>query len=101
MAATIGALQALRAVALVRVLVLLLVAAPAAAVLEPCGDAGARESGAKDLLRVRFAQTLGAIGTGKEQGARSVLDLMPDPGLQRLRNRKDGGDAALRGLAVV
>ena len=57
-AASIGALHALRAVALLVIRVLFFVPAPAAAMLIACRDARACQSGAKDLLRVRFARTL-------------------------------------------
>ena len=58
MATAIGALETIRAVPLLVVLVLLFVAAPAAAMLKARGDARAREGGAENLLRVRFARPL-------------------------------------------
>jgi hypothetical protein len=54
LAGAVRALEALRAVALLVVGLALLVAAPAADVFEALNEAGARERGAEDLLRVRF-----------------------------------------------
>ena len=54
LAGTVGALEALRTVALLVVGVALVVPAPAADVLVAFDQAGARERSAQDLLRVRF-----------------------------------------------
>src|SRR5207237_9211204 len=101
LAAAVGAREAIRAEARITVLVLFLVAAPAADVLVPAHDARAGERVAQNLLRVGFAKPLRSVGRREEQGTFRVLELVHDPWTQRSRNRKEGRITGFGGVAVV
>ncbi|HZR07220.1 MAG TPA: hypothetical protein VFA79_01480 [Myxococcales bacterium] len=100
-AGAVGALEALRAVALPVVALAFLVPAPAAEVLVALDEARASKGRAQDLLGVCLGRSLRAIGRGKDERARRVLDLVLENWQQRRRDRNQVRVPALGGVALV
>src|SRR5438132_6634849 len=101
LAGAVGALEALRAVALLVVGVAFAVAAPAAEVLVALDEARASKGRAQDLLRVCLGRSLRAISRGKDERAGRVLDLVLEDWQQRRRDRDQIGVPALGSVALV
>src|SRR5215467_11979594 len=99
--ASICSLEAVRADAAFVIGGALAVSAPAAAVLPALDDAGARERGTENLLRVRLAGSLRAIRSREEQGARRLLLLALEPGPQRSWNGQHRCCSGLGSLSLV
>ena len=96
--ASICSLEAVRAEAAFVIGGALAVSAPAAAVLPALDDPGARERGTENLLRVRLTASLRAVWSREEQGPRSFVQLVLEPGPQR---SGDGQHCCCSGLGSL
>ncbi|HEY6908836.1 MAG TPA: hypothetical protein VI356_05685 [Myxococcales bacterium] len=101
LAGAVGALDALRAVALLVVGVPLFVSAPAADVFVALDQAGARECMPQDLLRVRLGGALLTVLIRKDERARRVFELVLEDREERRRDRDEVRVAALRCVPLV
>src|SRR5207253_3511817 len=101
LAGAIGALEAIRAVALLVVGVALVVGAPAADVLVALDQARSRQCMSQDLLRVRFGRTLRTVLLRKDERARRMLQLVLENREERRRDRDEVRVAPLRSVPLV
>ena len=75
--------------------------APPATMFVALHDAGASQGVPKNFLRVRFTRALRAIRSREQQGARSVLKLVLNPGAERGGERQNRWISSLRRISIV